>query len=219
MSPQLDNLLAINVSPSQLERLQKEFRTVHHFPDSKTPIPKDVLDSTDMYFTTTGGFPASVKSMDDMPNVKHIQLASAGCGSVYEKPMFKKYLEDGNKNGITLGTASGTHVLSIPNYVVGCVIMLYHQLPAQVNIAKVCLVLRPSFPLLPPLSMFNPIWIRLIGVSFHFICRTKRGGVKATNTIILEMVIMPARHLGKLPGCWAMAHWVARVRDYSMPME
>jgi hypothetical protein len=38
---------------------------------------------------------------------------------------------------VTLSTASGIHVLSIPNYVVAMVINIFNQIPRQIEISRV----------------------------------------------------------------------------------
>lgn len=140
--PAIDNILVTQLySDASINKLKETFKNVHYYPNKSDDIPKEVLDKVDFLFPTYGGFPDAVKSpiTETLPSLKHIQLASAGCGSVTGHPLFQEYLEKysgSESDRVTLGTASGTHVLSIPNYVVGCVINLYHQLPAQILIAR-----------------------------------------------------------------------------------
>lgn len=137
----LDTLLVTKAnSEAALAKMRSSFKTVHYYPDN-APIPPEVLQSSEMLYTGGGRFSSSIKSLEDMPGLKHIQMASAGAGGILLSDIFKQHLDRGGRE-ITLAGASGTHVLSIPNYVVGTTIILFHQLQVQLLAARVSESLR-----------------------------------------------------------------------------
>lgn len=62
-------------------------------------------------------------------------LSVAGAEKVIASPAFKEAVRTNKK--ITLCNASGTHVISIPPFVISTVLAIYHRLPAQILIARV----------------------------------------------------------------------------------
>jgi phosphoglycerate dehydrogenase-like enzyme len=128
------------VSPAAVDKMRKAVEHVHYYPDNK-PIPSDVLSSAEVLFTGGGKFASSIKSLKNLPKLRHIQMASAGANGMIATPQMQEYIKGKDAQGggreITLAGASGTHVLSIPNYVVACVIMLYHQLHTQIIASRV----------------------------------------------------------------------------------
>jgi phosphoglycerate dehydrogenase-like enzyme len=121
-------LTTLPLSPSTLANLRKAIPNVHHYPNPPHSTPQDILPQIDVLFTITNTLPAL--HLSDFPNLKLLQLASAGADGLLNSG----FLDQGN---VPIATASGTHVLSIPNWVVGSVIALYHQLPAQILHARV----------------------------------------------------------------------------------
>lgn len=128
------------ISEPALDKLRKFFKTVHYFVNDE-PISSEILGSTEILFTGGGKLTKHIKSLDDLPKLKHIQMGSAGANGVLGSDQMKEYLESikGEAEGGRFGLAgaSGTHVLSIPNYVVGTIITLYHQLHTQIIVARV----------------------------------------------------------------------------------
>ena len=128
------------VSPAAVDKMRKAIDQVHYYPNNQ-PIPSEVLSSAEVLFTGGGSFARSIKSLRDLPKLRHIQMASAGANGMIATPQMQEYLNAKDVRGggrqITLAGASGTHVLSIPNYVVACVIMLYHQLHTQIIASRV----------------------------------------------------------------------------------
>ena len=139
---QLTLLCTKGISEPAIEKLRKFFKTVHYIPDD-SPISSEILSSTEILFTGGGKFHPHIKSLDDLPKLKHVQMASAGANGILGSSQMKEYLKEleskgeGEKGRFGLAGASGTHVLSIPNYVVGTVITLYHQLHTQIIAARV----------------------------------------------------------------------------------
>lgn len=133
---QLDTLLVTKAnSPAALDKMRSTFKTVHYYPDNAS-IPSDALQTSQMLFTGGGKFASSIKSLEDLPKLRHIQMASAGANGILQSAIFQEHLQKG-KREITLAGASGTHVLSIPNYVVGTIIVLFHQLHTQIIASRV----------------------------------------------------------------------------------
>lgn len=87
---QLDNLLLTKThTEATLTKLRSAFKTVHYYPDPSTSIPSDVLAQTDIVFTGGAGFHSSIKSLDDLPNLKHVQLHSAGANAILNGDVMK----------------------------------------------------------------------------------------------------------------------------------
>jgi hypothetical protein len=130
-NPAFQTLLATLVLPeSALAILKSNFKTVHYYPKAES-IPKNILPEIECLFTQANTLPSPISSL---PKLRHIQLGSAGSDGFLKTG----YLDDTKlSDSLTLSTASGTHVLSIPNWVVGNIIGLYLQLPTQIMLAKV----------------------------------------------------------------------------------
>jgi lactate dehydrogenase-like 2-hydroxyacid dehydrogenase len=136
---QMDTLLVtIRIPDAQLDKMRQAFKSVHYYPDN-APIPPEALETAEMLFTSGARFASSIKSLDGLPKLKHIQMGSAGANGILGTAQMKEYLEKQRAREITLAGASGTHVLSIPNYVVAMIITLYHQLHTQIIVARVSL--------------------------------------------------------------------------------
>ncbi|KAL7420829.1 hypothetical protein Q5752_004782 [Cryptotrichosporon argae] len=134
MSPALATAAVLLPLPeAALANLRAAFSTVHYHPDFT--LPSSIRSSVEFIYTSNRGIPHNVSSLSDLPSLKHIQLASAGADKALASPAVKAYAAAGGHD-VTLGNASGTHVISIPNYVVGTVIAIYHQLHTQIIIAR-----------------------------------------------------------------------------------
>ncbi|OXH55029.1 oxidoreductase [Cryptococcus neoformans] len=127
----------VPLPPAAVSQLQGAFASFIHRTDPSSPFTKDELSKIQVFFTTGRGPP--VDSLAHVPNLELVQLCSAGADKAIASPAMKAYV-DGRKAGdgkgdskeVRLATASGTHVLSIPNYAVAMVITLLHQLPRQI---------------------------------------------------------------------------------------
>lgn len=140
-------LVTLNLSEKSLSILRQTFPTVHYHPSPSSPPSSQILESVDILFGPPQKLPSEVKSLDALPSLKYIQLGSAGADGPLATAALKDWVDKGEKgrNGrdIKMMTASGTHVLSIPPWAVASVIMLYHQIPRMISIARV----RLLFPL------------------------------------------------------------------------
>lgn len=138
----------VHLSSATISKLQDTFTSfIHRTDPSSSPFTKEELSKIQIFFTTGRGLP--VDSLADVPNLELVQLCSAGADKAISSPAMKAYVEErkrgkgkGNSKEVKLATASGTHVLSIPNYVVAMVITLLHQLPRQIIGARVRLKLE-----------------------------------------------------------------------------
>lgn len=135
-------LVTLTLSDKALSGLRSAFSTVHYHPSSVALPTPEILKEVEILF----GPPNRLKldSFDQVPKLKYIQLGSAGADGPLSTPVLKDWVskKDNNDGGreIKMMTASGTHVLSIPPWAVGCVIMLYHQLPRMLAIGKVSVI-------------------------------------------------------------------------------
>ncbi|KAK8849834.1 hypothetical protein IAR55_005170 [Kwoniella newhampshirensis] len=130
----------VPLSSESQEKLKSTFSSFIYKPaSSEEDFTSDELSSIELFFTGNTGPP--IKSLNQVPKLKHVQLASAGADKAIQNPAMQDYVKlvkegGGEKRELTLSTASGTHVLSIPNYAVGMVICLLHQLPRQIIAAR-----------------------------------------------------------------------------------
>lgn len=132
--------VAVEIFPEGLEKLRGTFKTVHYHPDGD--LPTDVASTVQLLLTTNKGLPPKFKSVQELPHLKHVQMISAGADKALASDRASAYAAN---PAVTLSTASGIHVLSIPNYVVAMVINIFNQIPRQIEISRVrgC-VLRPQ---------------------------------------------------------------------------
>ncbi|WRT69848.1 uncharacterized protein IL334_006839 [Kwoniella shivajii] len=138
MSPSIPLTLgcSVGLESSTIEKLKSNFQKVIYHPKSSNErFTSDELNEIDIFFTPGSGLPQDITSLDQLPKLKHVQLASAGSDSMQKTKPIKSYMDsldqdkDEKKDKISLSTASGTHVLSIPPYAVGMTIALLHQWP------------------------------------------------------------------------------------------
>ncbi|WWC92649.1 uncharacterized protein L201_007608 [Kwoniella dendrophila CBS 6074] len=130
---------SVPLSDSTIEKLKSNFDKFIYHPkgSSDDKFSNDELKEIDVFFTTGRGLPESIESLDQLPELKHIQLASAGSDFMLKSKTIQSYIKDNhnnesNKRDLSLSTASGTHVLSIPPYAVGMSIALLHQWPRMI---------------------------------------------------------------------------------------
>ena len=75
--PHLTNIIVSvpKINNATLDRLHKRFQSVYIASDD-TPIPPDVLSSAHVWFAYYFGLTKEVKSLDDIPKLRLLQLAS-----------------------------------------------------------------------------------------------------------------------------------------------
>jgi len=134
-------VLGLPLPEASLTKLRAAFKTVHYFPDFV--LPAEVRPEIDMIFANWRAIPPDVK-LNELTNLKHIQLSTAGadmcmrvCPAIQELKALKEEKHMSKEQGITLGNASGIHVLSIPNWVTANVIVLYQQIQQMMKNARV----------------------------------------------------------------------------------
>lgn len=116
-----------------LAKLRTAFTTLHYLPDFA--LPASLAPSVDYIFTSWKGLPPELK-LADLPNLKHIQMPTAGAdNAIKSSPGIRELRDTGSP--ITLSTASGIHVLSIPPWVVAMTVNLYHQLHTMIKLGSV----------------------------------------------------------------------------------
>jgi hypothetical protein len=131
MSKPSTALVLLKLSEKSLSTLRSTFRTVHYHPPKSASPSTSTLNEVDIIFGPPRQL--AIKSFKDLPNLRYIQLGSAGADAAIST--LKEWGQGGEH--VKMMTASGTHVLSIPPWAVGCVIMLYHQIPRMLGIARV----------------------------------------------------------------------------------
>lgn len=80
------------------------------------------------------GIPDGVKSLAELPKLRHVQLCSSGSDGGQNWPPMAA-VKAGERD-VSLATASGAHALTIPNYVAAMVLNIYHQIPKQILNAR-----------------------------------------------------------------------------------
>jgi len=134
MSKPSTALVLLKLSEKSLSTLRSTFPTVHYHPPSSSNPSTTTLKEVDIIFGPPRQL--SVQSFKQLPKLRYIQLGSAGADAAIST--LQGWGEGGGH--VKMMTASGTHVLSIPPWAVGCVIMLYHQIPRMLGIARVRLL-------------------------------------------------------------------------------
>ncbi len=132
------------LSDQAVQRLRTTFpsATVHYHPPPfppTSPLSPEELASLDAVFTKGSGLPPYIRSLDQIPNVRHIQLGSAGADGILASEPIRTWLASNEERRVvTVASASGTHVLSIPPWIVAQLVTLEHQLHRMATIARVC---------------------------------------------------------------------------------
>ncbi|WVQ84835.1 hypothetical protein IAT38_006992 [Cryptococcus sp. DSM 104549] len=128
---------SVALPPATVSKLTSTFTSFIYRPTPAGSLSSEFtsseLASADIFFTRNTGVPHP--TLDDLPKLKLVQLCSAGADKAIASPALKGHVEGVGKHEgreVLLATAAGTHVLSIPNYAVGMVILLLHQLPRQI---------------------------------------------------------------------------------------
>jgi hypothetical protein len=159
MSPIRVLTAALPLTDANLARLRARFPVVHYHPHPQ-PLPAAAAAETEVIFCSGAGLPPNVASIGQtsthsasgtgeeegkvhLPKVRHVQLGSAGANRLLDHAAIKRYAAaqaDGGKaekGAVSISTASGTHVLSIPPWVVGQLIGCWHQFSRMYDIQRV----------------------------------------------------------------------------------
>ncbi|RSH81373.1 hypothetical protein EHS25_006905 [Saitozyma podzolica] len=121
------------LSPTSLSRLQSTFHTVHYHPSS--PLPPEVFPEIEALFLASAG----ADKLLQHPAIREcatVAAAALGGGRTQAGGANGTERDEGVERDITVSTASGIHVVSIPNWVVANLIGIYHQLPRMLQIAR-----------------------------------------------------------------------------------
>ncbi|GAA5866819.1 hypothetical protein JCM1840_004277 [Sporobolomyces johnsonii] len=117
--------------PSLVEDLKAVFPVVKYFPiQNFAPIKEGDAVPTEQDFKDADAIfsfviPPGLTSVDQAPRLKLFQGLSAGYSHVTGTEFFKSLPED---NEMMFASASGIHVSTIGEHVLGTVLMLYHKL-------------------------------------------------------------------------------------------
>jgi len=127
--------VVVSVEPESLIKLQKVFKKVHYHPNGNIPV--DAAKEAQLWLTSNKAIPANVAPIAELPNLRHIQLVSAGAEKALPTAHMEAYAKGGETDRVTVSTAAGLHVVSIPNYVVAMVVNIYAQIPQQIIAGRV----------------------------------------------------------------------------------
>ncbi|OCF31483.1 oxidoreductase [Kwoniella heveanensis BCC8398] len=134
MAPSLSNLIiTCPLSADKLAELKPHFKSIYHYPpaslagNDQEQIPKELAREADVWYSNYLGLPKYLE-FEDVPNLKVVQLTSAGANSALQCPALKS--EEARKK-ISICSASGIHSLSIPQWILSQTISLYQYLYLQ----------------------------------------------------------------------------------------
>lgn len=85
-------VITVSLSPESIDKFRALFKTVHYHPDGQ--VPGEVQSEAEVWFTNWAGFPDSVARLEDVPNVRILQLSS-GQSAPYSHPQLDLY-QDGS---------------------------------------------------------------------------------------------------------------------------
>ncbi|RSH87377.1 hypothetical protein EHS25_003286 [Saitozyma podzolica] len=128
-------VITATISKEKVAELEKVFPKVYNIGDGLNPnlvIPDHVLEEADVWYTNWIGIPG-VTSLDQVPNTKAVQLSSAGANIFLESRLMAS---NEARKQIKVCTASGIHVVAIPQYIVANVINVYMSMPLQILAAR-----------------------------------------------------------------------------------
>ncbi|GFZ52247.1 hypothetical protein JCM24511_10020 [Saitozyma sp. JCM 24511] len=133
-------VITATISKEKVAELEKVFPKVYNIGDGLNPnlvIPDHVLKEADVWYTNWIGIPG-VTSLDQVPNTKAVQLSSAMLMIAGANIFLESRLMASNeaRKQITVCTASGIHVVAIPQYIVANVINVYMSMPLQILAAR-----------------------------------------------------------------------------------
>lgn len=144
MSRALDTIAVLMPLPARaLERVRSAFKTVHYAPSGpnvpeKRLSPEAWKDVEIMFCDWLG--PPKELSLAEVPKLRHVQLPTAGLdGALANSKLVQELAQrpSTDAKGPTVSTASGIHVFTIPNWVVGMTIALSQQHHVMARFARV----------------------------------------------------------------------------------
>ncbi|WVQ79611.1 hypothetical protein IAT38_001711 [Cryptococcus sp. DSM 104549] len=119
-------VIAISLSEDKLAEVKTHFKSVYVLaPGDK--LPKETAKQVEVWYSNFTGLPEYLE-FKDVPNLKLVQLTSAGANRALECPVLKN--EEARKQ-IDISSASGIHVLSIPQWIVSQTVSLYMHIYLQ----------------------------------------------------------------------------------------
>ncbi len=129
-------LLVTREIPSlSIRQLESLGGTLHYYPSG--PIPSSVLTETEAWLTGSRGIPFTDPDFSSYPNLKLVQITSAGANLALSGKAIVDCLAKGEIPPFQLGTASGIHTDSISQYIIGTLLMILNGLGRQVVHAQV----------------------------------------------------------------------------------
>ncbi|RSH90408.1 hypothetical protein EHS25_001013 [Saitozyma podzolica] len=116
--------------PDLLDRLHKQFQTVHYYP--KGDIPAEYLKDVDVWYTFWRGIPEWI-TFDQIPRSRLVLVPGAGVEPALNAPAMRS---PEAKKQIPVCNVSGIHAISIPQYVIGQIINVYSKLHSHNNSSR-----------------------------------------------------------------------------------
>ncbi|OWZ28974.1 oxidoreductase [Cryptococcus neoformans AD2-60a] len=126
-APSLETLIVtVPVSAEKLAEVKTHFKTVHIFAEEET-VTKEAAREAEVWYSNYLGIPKEIE-YEDVPNLKLVQLTSAGANLALNCPVLKN--EEARKR-IDISSASGIHAISIPQWIISQTVSLYMHLYLQ----------------------------------------------------------------------------------------
>lgn len=119
------------IADSKVEDVKKAYPNVLYRPDGN--VSDEELKEIDIWYCTWTGLPKNVTQLAQIPRTKAIQLSSAGANMLLATEVMST---PEARDRIKVCSASGIHVLSIPQYIVANVVNLYMKLQIQFHLAR-----------------------------------------------------------------------------------
>jgi phosphoglycerate dehydrogenase-like enzyme len=145
MSRALDTIAVLMPLPAKaLEKVRSAFKTVHYAPSGPDVpakrLPAEVWKDVEVLFCDWTGPPKDLE-LSEVPNLRHVQLPTAGVDGALANSKLVQELAardpSASSEGPTVSSASGIHVFTIPNWVVGMTIALSQQHHVMARFARV----------------------------------------------------------------------------------
>ncbi|KAH9921428.1 uncharacterized protein B0H18DRAFT_560275 [Fomitopsis serialis] len=128
-----EHILVLNVPLPDAHRalLEKYAKTITHIPAVRTP--GSVPDEEFRKATVIYGYPAGLKDWAQVPNLRFIQLDSAGADSVVRGAMW----HDEQAERVVMATVAGVHMAPISQHFIMTTLALFHHLQEQIIVSQV----------------------------------------------------------------------------------
>ncbi|KZT67620.1 hypothetical protein DAEQUDRAFT_383796 [Daedalea quercina L-15889] len=127
-----EHILVLNVPFPDAHRalLDKHAKSITHIPNPReTPVP----DAEYRKATAIYGSPVGLKRWEQVPNLKFVQLDSAGADGVVREKMWH---EEGAER-VVMATVAGVHMAPISQYFIMTTLALFHHLQEQILVSQV----------------------------------------------------------------------------------